>query len=112
MEISHQIKNQNTSMTTSHIMINNSTYHGSLRPENVFEAICGAFLSSPDSCLFLNNKYSVLLKYNQYKEQRHQKKMMIYLINVVIIILLLCIAAITLHFIYKKIYERILAEKV
>lgn len=29
--------------TGTHIMINGMTYHGTIKPEFVFEAICGAF---------------------------------------------------------------------
>ena len=53
----------------SHIMINSILYHGSIKPENVFEAICGAFIRSPESCLFLNNKFSVFLKYKSIQKR-------------------------------------------
>lgn len=53
--------------TGTHIMINGMTYHGTIKPEFVFEAICGAFTESPKSCLFLNNNYSVFLNYDDYK---------------------------------------------
>ncbi len=96
----------------SHLMINMMTYHGSLKPENVFEAICGAFLTSPVSCLFLNNKYSVFLKYKEFKDQNMRARYTIYAMNFLMIVVLLIIAAFTLYFIYNKIYQRILSENV
>ena len=44
--ISKEMKNYSFEVN-SHIMINGLTYHGSLKPKNVFEAVCGSFLESP-----------------------------------------------------------------
>ena len=96
----------------SHIMINNLTYHGSLKPENVFEAICGAFLTSPETCVFLNNKYSVFLGYRDYKKKSQNSKYYLYVINFIILIILIVIASIALYIVYNKIYDRVLRENV
>ncbi len=95
---------------SSYLMINGNTYHGSIKPENVFEAICGAFSTSPNACLFLNNKYSVLMHYTEYKRKYNNYKFMVYFINFVILVLLLTLAGGAIYLVYNKIYERYLNE--
>lgn len=96
----------------SHLMINNLTYHGSLKPENVFEAICGAFLTSPETCVFLNNKYSVFLGYRDYQKKSQNSKYFLYVVNFVILLILIVISSIALYIVYNKIYDRVLRENV
>ncbi len=106
-----EMKNRKADIV-SHIMINQMTYHGSLKPENVFEAICGAFLESPEACVFLNNKYSVFLGYREIQKKSQNSKYFLYLINFFILIILLIIASIALYVVYNKIYDRVLRENV
>ena len=98
-------QNQNT-----HIMINKSTYHGTIKPENVFEAICGAFNVSPKSCLFLNNNYSVFMKFDSYKKRSNSFKYFVYWINLGVLLSLLSLAGIAIYLIYDKIYNRFMGE--
>lgn len=96
----------------SHIVVNNKLYHGSIKPENVFEAVCGAFLKSPDNCLFLNNKYTSVLKYHEFKKQSKNNKTFIIIINIIILLFLLVMAGLAMALIFGKIYQRILNERV
>lgn len=96
----------------SYLVINKKLYHGSIKPENVFEAICGAFLKSPDNCLFLNNKYTSVLKYNEFKKQSKSNKTFIIMVNVIVLVFLLVMAGLAMVLIFGKIYQRILNERV
>lgn len=88
------------------------TYNGSLKPEFVFEAICGAFRTSPKSCLFLNNNYSVFLNYSDYKKSSNKYKFFIKCINWVVLIVLICLAGIAIFLVYEKMYDRYLGENI
>ena len=98
--------------SNSFLTINQKTYFGSIKPENVFEAICGAYLSSPDSCLFLNNKYSVFIHYQEYKRKVKKYKFWVYFFNIFALIMLLTLSGIAIYLLYNKIYSRFLAQNV
>lgn len=104
-----KIDNRNTA---SFIMINEKTYNGSIKPENVFEAICGAFVKSPKSCLFLNNKYSVFMHYSEYKRRGKSFRYFVYLINFIFLAGLLVLAGAAIFILYNKIYSKFLEENV
>lgn len=110
-EIQKLIKPE-TKKSRSHIVVNGRMFHGSLKPENVFEAICGAFIKSPDNCLFLNNKYTANLRYDTFKKNKRTSRLAIILINLTVMVLLLIIAGGAMVLIYDKIYKRILTERV
>ena len=92
----------------SHLLINGKTFHGSVNPEAVFEAICGAYASSPKSCLFLNNKYSVFMKYSEYKRNAGKHKFLIHFVIMSLTLFLLTMAGIAINLAYEKIYKRFL----
>ena len=96
----------------STIVINGYTYLGSIKPENVFEAMCGSFLESPDNCLFLQNKYSHSIRYDDFRSENRFKRSMLILVNVVVLLCLLIIAGAVMVLIFGKIYQKILNEKV
>lgn len=106
---SMKVDNRNTS---SFIMINGKTYHGSMKPENVFEAICGAFETSPQSCLFLNNKYSVFMHYSEYQRRGKAYRYFVYLMNFIVLVGLLALAGVAIYVLYNKIYSKFLEENV
>jgi len=93
-------------------MINGMTYHGTIKPEFVFEAICGAFTTSPKSCLFLNNNYSVFLNYNDYKNNSNKYKFFMWWINVTILIVLISLSGVAIFLVYEKMYDRYLGENI
>lgn len=99
-------------ITGTHIMINGMTYHGTIKPEFVFEAICGAFTESPKSCLFLNNNYSVFLNYDDYKRSSKQYKFTMRMINLIILVVLIVLAGISIFLVYEKMYDRFLGENI
>lgn len=96
----------------SYLIINHKLYHGSIKPENVFEAVCGGFIKSPDNCLFLNNKYTSVLRYTEFRKQNRNNKTVVIVINIVILVFLLAMAGIAIFLIFGKIYQRILNERV
>lgn len=96
----------------THIMINGMTYHGTIKPEFVFEAICGAFNVSPKSCLFLNNNYSVFLNYSEYKQNSNKFKFFMKWINLTVLVILIIVAGLAIFFVYEKMYNRYLGENI
>ena len=96
----------------SSILINNFTYLGTIKPTNVFEAMCGGFLQSPDNCLYIYNKYSHSIKYNDFRSEKRFGRTMLILVNIVVLLCLLIIAGAVMVIIFGKIYRRILNEKV
>lgn len=90
----------------NHLMINGMTYHGTIKPEFVFEAICGSFIVSPKSCLFLNNNYSVFMNHIDFKRSNRRYKYFIKLIYLVLLILFIFLAGIAIFLIYTKMYDR------
>jgi hypothetical protein len=93
-------------------MINENTYSGSITPENVFEAICGAFEVSPKSCLFLNNKYSVFMKYSKYRRKDRTYKFFVKSISYIVTLVLLFICGVAIYVMYEKMYNQFLSRDV
>ena len=109
--VGKQMKQQKRN-SRSHLMINDKLYHGSIKPENVFEAICGAFIKSPDNCMFLNNKYTSVLKYSEFKRQSRSNRTFVIAVNIIVLVFLLAMAGMAMVLIFGKIYQRILNERV
>ncbi len=101
-----------TSSTHSYLAVNNMLYQGSLKPENVFEAVCGAFTKSPDYCLFLNNKYTANVQYHGIREKSKHHKFWVLFANIVFSVLILSLAGVALVVIFRKIYQRVLNERI
>lgn len=97
---------------TTHILINDKAYIGNLKPESVFEAICSSFISSPDNCLFLNNRFIANLDFKSYRQESRSNKLMVIAIIATIEIILLVIVGLILSVIYSKIYQGIVYENV
>lgn len=97
---------------SSFIQLNKSIYHGSLKPVNVFEAVCGGFVYSPGNCLFLNNKYVLNTNFHNIINQKKKHKTLLILASLMLTLLLLVIVGFLLCLIYNKIYQRTLKEKV
>lgn len=96
----------------SYVRINGSVYHGSIRPINIFEAVCGGFVESPGNCLYLNNKYVLNKDFHSIVRQRKQHKTLVILASLFVTILLLFVVGFLLCLVYNKIYQRTLNEKV
>lgn len=97
---------------TTHILINEKAYIGNLKPESVFEAICSSFISSPDNCLFLNNRFIANLDFKSYRQESRSNKLMVIAIIATIEIILLVIVGLILSVIYSRIYQGIVYENV
>ena len=97
---------------SSFLRINGSVYHGTIRPVNVFEAVCGGFIESPGNCLYLNNKYILNKDFHSIVRQRKQHKTLVILASLFVTILLLFVVGFLLCLIYNKIYQKTLNEKV
>lgn len=87
------------------IYINDKLYYGSLQSEAFFEAVCGAFEETPKACLFLQNKYSVYLSYEQVLQQRSKTKNIKKKILYFITMFLLIGGGLIIYKVYEKIYS-------
>lgn len=94
-----------------YITINGFVYHGSYKPENLFEAICGAFVHSPNNCLYLNNKFVADLKFSEYKKSAKNKFWSVWILVAFGVIALLAVIGAGMSAIFKKIYSQILSER-
>jgi hypothetical protein len=101
-----------SSEKSSFVKINGFVYHGSIRPMNVFEAVCGGFMESPGNCLYLNNKYVLNKDFHSIVNQRRKHKTLVILASLFVTILLLFVVGFLLCLIYNKIYQKTLNEKV
>lgn len=106
------ILKQETINTNSFLLINHMIFTGSLKADNVFQAICGAFAISPDQCLYVENQYTLNNEYTNIKQSKNKKTFWILVINIAILVFLLSIAAIIMIIVFGRIYKRILEEKV
>lgn len=98
--------------THSYLTINNMLYNGSLKAENVFEAICGGFIKSPEYCLFLNNKYTANIHFHSIRERSKRHRFFVLFVNIIISVMILSLAGVALIMIFRKIYQRVLDERV
>lgn len=93
-----------TAKTTSFILINHLIFTGSLKVENLFDAVCSAFITSPDQCLFVDNKYVFNQDYQNLREATRLNRYWIIVINVIVLVVLLCLAALAMIVVFGKIY--------
>ena len=105
-------QSQESAEKSSFLKINGFVYHGSIRPMNVFEAVCGGFMESPGNCLYLNNKYVLNKDFHSIVNQKRKHKTLVILASLFVTILLLFVVGFLLCLIYNKIYQKTLNEKV
>ena len=102
----------NSNKGSSFLLINKSQYSGSYKAENLFEAICAAFVKSPDNCLYLNSKYTSLTKFNEMKKTKRYNKIWFIVVSITISVALVVVSAFTLLYVFGSIYQRQLNERV
>lgn len=93
-----------TAKTTSFILVNHLIFTGSLKVENLLDAVCSAFISSPDQCLFVDNRYVFNQDYQNLKESTRLNRYWVIVINVIVLVVLLCLAALAMVVVFGKIY--------
>jgi hypothetical protein len=101
-----------TPSSRSFVLINRMIFRGTLKAQNVFEAICSAFVTSPDVCLYLDNKFTLNQDFRSIRDNSRQTKFWVIIVNIVVLVVLLCVAALAMILIFGKIYQRILNENV
>lgn len=105
------VHNNANSNKSSYIYINSNNFYGSMRPENIFEAVCNGFTHSPESCLYLNNKYTPNAHYHPIVATAKKNRIMTIVVNVLLSLFLLSIAAASMFIIYEKLYKQMLEVK-
>ena len=90
--------------TSDMILINRQIYEGSINTENLFEAICAGFVTSPSNCLFISNRFVQNEVYKQMKEKRERHKIIIYLIDAAVMFTMLAVACVVMYLVLNKMY--------
>ena len=88
------------------IKINGVQYHGSLESEDFFQSICGAFSRAPKACLYLENKYSIFLDYDQAVTDQKATKDKRRATSFVALFIVLIAFSVIVYVIYDKVYQR------
>ncbi len=102
------LHNANGPFKKSYIYVNGRAFYGSLKPENLFEAVCGGFTHAPPYCVYLNNKYTPNTHYHSIRMSAKKTRVITFLVNIALALFLLLIAAISMYLIYEKLYKQLL----
>lgn len=102
------LHNANGPFKKSYVYVNGRAFFGSLKPENLFEAVCGGFTHAPAYCVYLNNKYTPNTHYHTVRLNARKTRLITVLINIVLALFLLLVAAISMYLIYEKLYKQLL----
>lgn len=95
----------------SYIHINGKNFHGSMKAENLFEAVCGGFTHAPEYCVYINNRYTPNTHYHDIKFNVKRDRILTILINIIFALVLLTMVGISLYLIYEKLYKQLLEVK-
>lgn len=101
-----------STISKSYISINDQIYHGSFKAENIFEAICGAFVHSPNNCLYLNNKFVANLNFLEYQKNAKTNYWRVWLLTGFGVLILLAVVGVGMNAVFRKIYAQVLSERV
>lgn len=94
------------------ILINDLVYTGAWRSEELFSAVCSAFLSSPDNCLFIHNRFVANPSYRDYRSTNEVDKYLVIIAICVIELSLLFMVGLIFAAVYSKLYGGVVYEKV
>ena len=97
---------------TSKLLINEVEFRREPKPEVLFSAICSAFASSPDNCLFLQNRFVANPNYSSFADQARSNKVTAWVLSGAVVLLMLFVVAVVMGLVCTKIYDNILAERV
>lgn len=92
----------------SYVYINGKEFIGSLKADNLFEAVCGGFTHAPEYCVYLNNRYTPNTHYHEIKYNVKRTRLITILANIALAIFLLLVAGISMFLIYEKLYKQML----
>lgn len=94
------------------VIINNRTIDGSLVVDNIFQSICFGYNTPPQTCSFLNGKYSYSQSlYNKVRQTRKSERNF-FLFNFVIAVVVLSVAAFLFYYIFKRTYKRMIGNNI
>lgn len=94
-----------------HLKIDGYLFPSELTVQNVFAATCASFETSPEICLFKDNKYTVLPNASAMNEMRREKIKVLLVLCSVALVVLLGFTGVSLYLIYKKTYQRAMAQQ-
>ena len=94
------------------VVINNRTIDGSFVVDNIFQSICFAYTNPPQTCSFLNGKYSY--SQNLYGKIRQTKKSErnFFMFNLIIALVVLAVAAFLFYYIFKRTYKKMIGNNI
>lgn len=94
------------------ILINGFYYAGAWQPDELFAAVCAAFFSSPDNCLYINNRFVANLDYTNFRAGGEVDKYLVVLAICVVELALLFMVGLLFAIVYSRIYGGVVYERV
>ena len=93
-------------------IINNMSIEGSMSAENIFQSLCFSYKTPPESCMFLNGKYTYSPKLLDMIKSNKSEKGSFVVLNLFVIILIFAIAGFLFYYIFKRTYRRLIQVRV
>ena len=100
------------SASSSFVSVNRVHFQGPLRPENLFDAVCGSFAKPPGCCLFIRDRYTANLFSRAGKARRAKRGVVAVVLSALLTVCGLAVGGLVLLRAYGRVYQRALKEKV
>jgi len=97
-----------TDFSNSFSLINQSMYVGPFRVDNLVQAICGAFLATPDACVLSEENYSINGDESAWGGSASHVLVTGLVFQIVALIFALCCFFMCLSVLFRKVYHRFL----
>jgi len=94
------------------VIVNNQTIDGSLTSDNIFQAICFAFVSPPPVCSFIRGKYMYSKSMYQYVKNTRSTERNFMLFNMIVAVCVFSIAGFLFYYIFKRTYRRMISTRI
>lgn len=93
-------------------LVNGRAIYGSLSNENVFNAICEAFLDPPTICTKVKNKYHMSEELGNQIKSHASHLFSFWIANVLTLIIIFCCAGALFYFVFKKMYKNVISHQI
>lgn len=93
-------------------LINGKAIYGSLNSENVFNAICEAFIDPPTICTFVKNKYHLSEEIGDQIKSHANHLYGFWVANCLTLLVIFCCAGAIFYFVFKKMYKNVISHQI
>lgn len=93
-------------------LINGKAIYGSLNTENVFNAICEAFIDPPTICTFVKNKYHMSEEIGDQIKSHANHLYGFWIANCLTLLVIFCCAGAIFYFVFKKMYKNVISHQI